>query len=163
MPDRATKYDPPDSPSSGGWTEAKHIRLFSEGKPFNLEAGETIGPIDIEYETYGELPAAKDNVILVAHARSGDAHAAGWDKQAKETGRTYRIDRPGWWDAMIGPGKPLDTNRFHVMCMNYLGSCYGTTGPSSIDPETGKPYGLRFPEVTVNDWVRLQAEMLSQF
>ena len=160
MPDKATKYDPPDSPTSVGWTEAKHIRLFSEEEPFELESGGTIGPIDIEYETYGELSPAKDNVILVAHALSGDAHAAGWDKRAQETGRTYRVDHPGWWDTMIGPGKPLDTNRFHIMCMNYLGSCYGTTGPSSIDPGTGKPYGLQFPEVNVSDWVRLQAKML---
>ena len=80
----------------------------------------------------------KDNVILLLHALSGDAHAAGWDEKAREMGRIWRIDRPGWWDAMIGPGKALDTNKYCIICSNVLGGCYGTTGPASINPKTGK-------------------------
>ena len=124
-------YDPPDSPRSVGWTEAQQIRLATAEQPFALEAGGAIGPVDMEYETYGKLNAARDNAILVLQALSGDAHVAGWDKRAQETGRLYRVRKPGWWDAMVGPGKPFDTNRFFVIGSNFLGSCYGTTGPSS--------------------------------
>ena len=159
-PARRRGDDPPDSPRSVGWTEAKTITLASGEEPFVLEKGGKIGPIVVEYEAYGQLSAAKDNVVLVVHALSGDAHVAGWDKHAKETGRAYRIDHAGWWDAAVGPGKAIDTNRFFVLCANFLGSCYGSTGPASVDPKTGKPYGLDFPVVTVGDWVRLQAQML---
>ncbi len=154
-------FDPPDSPTSVGWTEAKTIRLAEE-TPFALEVGGELSPIDVEYETYGELSSLKDNVILVCHALSGDAHVAGWDRLAKETGRTYRDGRPGWWDMMVGPGKPIDTDRYFVICPNNLGSCYGTTGPSSVNPATGKPYGLTFPVVTIGDWTRLQMTLLEQ-
>ncbi len=153
------KYDPPDSPTSVGWTEAKTIRIVEEGRPFRLELGKSIAPVDVEYETYGELSSARDNAVLVLHALSGDAHVAGWDRRAKETGRLWRLRKPGWWDGMVGPGKFIDTRRWWVLCSNVLGSCYGTTGPSSIDPRTGQPYGLRFPLVTVGDWVRLQARL----
>ena len=153
-------YDPPDSPRSVGWTEAQQIRLATAEQPFALEASGAIGPVDMEYETYGKLNAARDNAILVLQALSGDAHVAGWDKRAQDTGRLYRVRKPGWWDTMVGPGKPFDTNRFFVIGSNFLGSCYGTTGPSSTNPKTGKPYGLEFPLVTVNDWVRLQAKLL---
>lgn len=147
-------------PASVGWTEAKTIRLVTAESPLTLELGGRLGPIDVEYETYGVLSAAKDNVVLVAHALSGDAHAAGWDKNAESTGRLWRTRKPGWWEAIIGPGKAIDTNRYFVICPNVLGSCYGTTGPSSIDPATGKPYGLRFPKVTVGDWVQLHGLLL---
>lgn len=153
--------DPPDSPSSVGYTTAHTVRLATEANPFPLEIGtRSIGPIDVEYETYGQLSPTRDNVVLVAHALSGDAHVAGWDRNAEATGRAYRTKHPGWWDTVIGPGKAIDTRKYFVVCSNVLGSCYGTTGPSSIDPGTGKPYGLRFPMVTVGDWVRLQARLL---
>jgi homoserine O-acetyltransferase/O-succinyltransferase len=152
--------DDPQSPHSVGFTEAKHIQLATPAEPFVLEAGGKIGPVTVEYETYGKLSPAKDNVILIVHALSGCAHAAGWDRHASTNGRLWRTKGPGWWDPMIGPGKPIDTDRFFVICPNFLGSCYGTTGPSSINPATGKPYGLSFPVVTVGDWVRLQARLL---
>lgn len=145
---------------SVGWTEAQTIRLATEAEPFELELGGSLGPVDVEYETYGKLSARKNNVVLIVHALSGDAHVAGHDKNAEAAGRLWRLKRPGWWDAVIGPGKPIDTNRWHVICPNVLGSCYGTTGPSSLNPVTGKPYGLDFPKVTVGDWVQLQAKLL---
>jgi homoserine O-acetyltransferase len=149
-----------ETPDSVGLTQAKTIRLVSAESPLNLELGGRLGPIDVEYETYGVLSERKDNVVFVAHALSGDAHAAGWDQDALGTGRTWRTRKPGWWDAVIGPGKAIDTERFFVICPNVLGSCYGTTGPSSIDPTTGAPYGLRFPKVTIGDWAALHARLL---
>jgi homoserine O-acetyltransferase len=98
-------------------------------------------------ECYGALNAARDNAILVCHALSGGAHAAG---------RHQGAARPGWWDVMIGPGKAFDTNRYFVISSNVLGSCYGTTGPASIDPASGRPYGSRFPVVTIGDMVTVQ-------
>jgi len=154
------EFDPPDSPRSVGWTEAQTIRLATAEASFKLEAGRDIGPVDVEYETYGKLSPAKDNAVMVLHALSGDAHVAGWDRNAQKTGRQFRLKKPGWWDTVIGPGKSLDTTRYFVICANFLGSCYGTTGPSSPNPATGQPYGLRFPIVTVGDWVRLQARLL---
>jgi homoserine O-acetyltransferase len=156
-------YDLPDSPNSVGWTEAKSIRLATEDEPFILETGGSIGPVDIEYETYGELSPGRDNVVIVEHALSGDAHVAGWDKKAYHTGNRQWLSRkPGWWDSIVGPGKAIDTKNFFVICSNYPGSCYGSTGPSSINPATGKPYGLTFPMVTVHDWVRLQSLLLEK-
>jgi homoserine O-acetyltransferase len=136
------------------------MQLATGKNPFALEMGGTIGPIEVEYETYGELSAGRDNVILITHALSGDAHAAGWDSEAGSTGRSWRLKHPGWWDRIVGPGKAIDTGRYFVICANFLGSCYGTTGPASINPATARPYGLSFPVVTVGDWVQLQARML---
>lgn len=165
----------PDSPESVGWVTPKSIRLASPEHPFELEIGARMDHVVVEYETYGELSSACDNAVLVAHALSMDAHAAGWDStaaarpapgrsRARKDGfappRSYRQHKPGWWDTMIGPGKPIDTARFFVVCSNVLGSCYGTTGPADIDPGTGAPYGLTFPVVTVGDWVKLQALLL---
>ena len=150
------KFDPPDSVTSVGMTTAKTMRLTDEEHPFELEFGGVLPEVDVEYETYGELSEGNDNVVLNSHALSGDAHVAGWDSRARDTGRTWRLTHPGWWDAVIGPGKPIDTNRFFVVCANVLGSCYGTTGPASINPATGKPYGLNFPMVTIGDWVRME-------
>ncbi|MBI4873376.1 MAG: homoserine O-acetyltransferase [Acidobacteria bacterium] len=113
----------------------------------SLDGGSTLKPVDVAYQTYGELNARKSNAILVLHAFSGDAHAAGI---SPETGK------PGWWDNMIGPGKAFDTNRYCVICSNVLGGCRGTTGPSSTDPETGRPYAMKFPIITIGDMVRLQ-------
>jgi homoserine O-acetyltransferase len=161
-PQTAKRHDPPESPSSVGWTEARRAVLASEGDPFPLEAGSTIAPVEVEYEVYGELNADRSNAILICHALSGDAHAAGWDRHAEANGQSWRCRKPGWWDAMIGPGKHVDTQRYCVICSNVLGGCYGTTGPSSIDPATGSPYGKRFPVVTVEDWVRLQRRLMDQ-
>jgi len=150
----------PEHKASVGWTHPERVRLVTEACPFYLEAGGSIAPVDVEYETYGKLNAAKDNAILIVHALSGDAHVAGWDAEADKRGRKWRIRKPGWWDDMVGPGEPLDTERYSVICSNVLGSCHGTTGPIYLDPRTGRPYGLRFPLVTVGDWVRLQALLL---
>ncbi|HZJ57877.1 MAG TPA: homoserine O-acetyltransferase [Clostridia bacterium] len=155
------KYETPDSPWSVGWTSPHVVTLADEDNPLLLDCGEELAPISVEYEVYGEMNPRRDNVILLLHALSGDAHAAGWDKEAQDMGRSWRLSRPGWWDTMIGPGKALDTNIYCVICSNVLGSCYGTTGPVSIDPDTGKPYGLDFPIVTVGDWVRLQERLVS--
>jgi homoserine O-acetyltransferase len=119
-----------------------------------LDSGATLAPVEVAYETYGELNAAKSNAILVLHAFSGDAHAAGI---SRETGK------PGWWDNMIGPGKGFDTNRYFVICSNILGGCRGTTGPGSLNPATGCPYGMSFPVITVGDIVRLQRMLVDWF
>jgi homoserine O-acetyltransferase len=132
-----------------GLVETQHALVCEDG--LRLDSGVTLGPITVAYETYGTLSPAKDNVVLVCHALSGGAHAAGMKPGAR---------KPGWWDVMIGPGKAFDTDRYFVMCTNVLGSCYGTTGPSSVNPETGRPYGLSFPVVTVRDMVNVQARLL---
>src|ERR1700677_3555695 len=111
----------------------------------DLDCGVTLAPVEVAYETYGELNAAKSNAILVLHAFSGDAHAAG---------------EGGWWSSMIGPGKGFDTDRHFVICSNILGGCRGTTGPGSINPETGEPWAMSFPVVTVADMVRLQKMLI---
>jgi homoserine O-acetyltransferase len=123
--------------------EAHTVRFDS----ISLDNGATLAPVEVAYESYGELNARKSNAILVLHAFSGDAHAAGI---SHETGK------PGWWDNMIGPGKAFDTNKYFVFCSNVLGGCRGTTGPASIDPATGSPYGMSFPVITLGDMVRLQ-------
>jgi homoserine O-acetyltransferase/O-succinyltransferase len=151
----------PDHPQSVGRTRPLRVQLVGpDDEPFNLEAGGVVAPVTVEYETYGQLNEAGDNVILIVHALSGDAHAAGWDQEAGEDNRKWRTGKPGWWDEQVGPGLPLDTDRYHFICANVLGSCYGTTGPMDTDPGTGKPYGLSFPLVTMGDWVRLQARLL---
>jgi homoserine O-acetyltransferase len=116
-----------------------------------LDCGETLAPVDVAYQTYGELNAARSNAILVQHAFSGDAHAAGVSVEGGQL---------GWWDNMIGPGKGFDTDQYFVICSNVLGGCRGTTGPASIDPSTGKPYGSRFPFITMADMVRLQKHLV---
>jgi homoserine O-acetyltransferase len=156
----AARDDGPDAPDSVGWTSARSVRLVSAEAPIELELGGSVGPIDVEYETYGTLSPRKDNVVFITHALSGDAHVAGWDKDTDKNGRAWRKRKPGWWDAMVGPGKAIDTKRFFVICPNVLGSCYGTTGPGAVDVKTGKPYGLAFPMVTVGDWVGLHGRLL---
>ncbi len=111
-----------------------------------------MSPVTLAYETYGRLNADRSNAILICHALSGSAHAAGY-----HDGDPTKV---GWWDDCIGPGKAFDTDRFFVICSNVLGSCYGSTGPTSLDPETGKPYALHFPVVTVGDMVQAQAKLL---
>jgi homoserine O-acetyltransferase len=123
-------------------------------EPLALDSGAILAPLTLAYETYGALNQARDNAILLVHALSGDAHAAG---------RHGPNDRkPGWWDAMVGPGRPFDTDRYFVICSNVLGGCQGSTGPSSIDPATGQPYGARFPVITIADMVRAQARLLDR-
>ncbi|MCB1189056.1 MAG: homoserine O-acetyltransferase [Leptospiraceae bacterium] len=119
-----------------------------------LENGPEISPLEVAYETYGELSKEKDNAILICHALSGDAHAAGFHKNEK---------RPGWWDAYIGPGKAFDTNRYFVIGTNVLGGCRGTTGPTSINVKTGKPYGASFPFVSIMDMVNAQYMLVKSF
>ncbi len=118
-----------------------------------LESGKKFGPIDIAYETYGELNEEKSNAILVCHALSGDAHAAGWHEGD---------EKPGWWDDMIGPGKTFDTDKYFVICSNVFGGCKGTTGPPSINPDTGEPYGLDFPMITVSDMTKVQKLLIDK-
>lgn len=125
---------------------------FAEDEPFCLESGATLSPVTIAYETYGTLNRDRSNAILICHALSGSAHAAGYHE---EDGNNL-----GWWDDCIGPGKAFDTDRYFVICSNVLGSCYGSTGPSSIDLATGKPYGLHFPVVTIGDIVRAQVKLI---
>ena len=119
--------------------------------PLALDSGVVLETYDLCYETYGELNSARDNAVLICHALSGDHHAAGL--------HTLDEQKPGWWDNCIGPGKPLDTDRFFVVCPNNLGGCGGSTGPLSIQAATGKPYGPEFPIVTVRDWVVSQARL----
>ena len=120
----------------------------------SLDSGSTLAPVEVAYETYGELNAAKSNAILIEHAFSGDAHAAGI---SHETGK------PGWWDNMIGPGKAFDTNRYFMICSNVLGGCRGTTGPGSVNPATGSPYAMSFPVITIGDMVRVQRMLMDWF
>ena len=117
-----------------------------------LDCGTRLGPITLAYETLGELNEERSNAVLILHAFSGDSHVAGRFHENDE--------RPGWWDNMVGPGKPIDTNKFFVICSNILGSCCGSTGPSSINPETGKPYGPGFPMVTIRDMVHAQKHLI---
>lgn len=117
--------------------------------PLELDCGRTLSSYDLIYETYGELNADRSNAILICHALSGDQHAAGYNSMEDR--------KPGWWDTAIGPGKAIDTNRFFVVCPNNLGGCKGSTGPNTINPQTGKLYGPDFPIVTVPDWIRSQA------
>jgi homoserine O-acetyltransferase len=128
-------------------------RLLHFDDPLTLRSGRVIDQYDLMVETYGELNADKSNAILICPALSGDHHAAGYydPNNPKE--------KPGWWDCCIGPGKPFDTSRFFVVCLNNLGGCAGSTGPSSTNPETGKPFGPDFPIITVRDWVNSQARL----
>ena len=121
---------------------------FVFNKPFHFESGGVIPELKIRYETYGQLNQAKDNAILICHALTGDHHCAG----------VYDITerKRGWWNFMVGPGKPIDTNRYFVICSNVLGGCQGSTGPNSINPETGKRYNLDFPKLTLRDMVKAQ-------
>ncbi|MFA4857913.1 MAG: homoserine O-acetyltransferase, partial [Candidatus Margulisiibacteriota bacterium] len=117
-----------------------------------LESGKKLGPITLVYETYGALSPAKDNAVLIFHALSGDQHVAGYHAEADE--------KPGWWDGMVGSGRAIDTDKYFVICANNIGGCQGSTGPSSINPKTGKPYALDFPVITIGDIVKAQTYLL---
>ena len=116
----------------------KYLQEITFDTPLALELGGTLPEVRIAYETYGELNARKDNAVLICHALSGDSHVAAHDEN----------DDPGWWEIMVGPGKPIDTEQYFVICPNCLGGCRGTTGPDDINPQTGKRYGMDFPEIT---------------
>ncbi|MEI7057607.1 homoserine O-acetyltransferase [Nocardioides sp. CCNWLW239] len=124
-------------------TAVRHVRLFDESAPLHLSSGRTLTPVDVAYATYGELAATRDNVVFIAHALTGDAEAT------------------HWWPTMVGPGRPVDTDRFFVVCANLLGGCRGTTGPSSTDPATGRAWGLDFPLISVADLVTVHRRLLA--
>ncbi|MCD7779912.1 MAG: homoserine O-acetyltransferase [Candidatus Gastranaerophilales bacterium] len=127
-------------------------KSYTIEEKIKFESGVEFAPITVAYETYGELNTDKTNAILVIHALTGDAHAAGYHSENDK--------KPGWWDTMIGAGKAFDTDKYFVICTNILGGCSGTTGPSSINPETGKSYGTTFPVFTIEDTVKVQKKLL---
>ena len=133
---------------SVGRVETKYFTIDEDLK---LTSGKTLSNVELAYETYGELNSAKTNAILVCHALTGDAHAAGWHSGDA---------KPGWWEIVIGPGKALDTDKYFVICSNVLGGCKGSTGPASINPETGKEYALDFPIITIEDMVHAQKKLI---
>lgn len=139
-------------PASVGIVKTQHLTFAEPPQEMLLECGRSLGPITLAYETYGELSAAKDNAVLILHALSGNAHAAGYNQPGER--------QPGWWDIMIGPGKAFDTRQYFVICSNVIGGCKGSTGPSSVNPQTGRPYGLSFPIVTIRDMVNTQKELI---
>jgi homoserine O-acetyltransferase len=141
-----------DGETSADFIETRsEVARFPGGAPLRLDSGAEIRGLEIAYNTYGRLNEARSNAVLVCHALSMDQHAAS---------RHPTTGKPGWWDQVIGPGKPLDTGRYFIICSNVLSGCSGSTGPSSLDPATGEPYGLKFPMVTVADMVRAQARLL---
>ncbi len=160
------------SDSTEGSVGTVDTRFLDLPEPLRLDCGQELHPVRIAYETYGTLAPARDNAILVCHALSGDAHAAGYASSAPAAGtrdgfaaEERDADRGralGWWDGMIGPGKAFDTERYFVVSTNLLGGCRGTTGPSSTSPATGRPYGSSFPVITVADMVRAQRAFLSE-
>ena len=138
-------------PESVGLIVPQTVTFAEPPDEMPLDCGRRLGPITLAYETYGTLSPAADNAVLILHALSGNAHAAGWHAPDDR--------KPGWWDIVIGPGKAFDTRRYFVVCSNILGGCKGSTGPASVNPATGKPWGLDFPMVTMADMVRAQARL----
>jgi homoserine O-acetyltransferase len=134
-----------------GIVETKYYSFAHPPEELELESGERLGPITLAYETYGVLNSTRSNAILILHALTGDAHAAGFHEGDRD---------PGWWDNMIGPGKAFDTNKYFVICSNVIGGCKGSTGPSSINPKSGKPYALEFPVITIKDMVYAQLNLI---
>ena len=132
-----------------------------DNEPFALSCGAELSSIDIAYQTWGELNADKSNAIMLSHALSGSHHASGYNPSLPESGDLWKEElHEGWWNDFLGPGKAIDTDKFFVICPNYLGGCYGSTGPSSIDPTTGKRYGKNFPQVSIADQVSMQSKLL---
>lgn len=136
---------------SVGKVEAQLLDVATPKDPLRLERGGVLERVAVAFETYGTLAEDGDNAVLVCHALTGSAHAAGVGA---------REEVPGWWDPLIGPGKAIDTNRYYVVCANVLGGCYGTTGPASLDPATGRPYGYKFPRYTMRDVVEVQRRLI---
>lgn len=137
---------------SVGIVQTQYFTFAEPPNALKLASGATLGPITLAYETYGTLDETQSNAVLITHALSGDAHVAG--RHSEEDAK------PGWWDTMVGPGKAFDTDRYFVICSNVLGGCMGSTGPSSINPETGQPYGLDFPVITISDMVQAQRHLI---
>ncbi|MGH9186914.1 MAG: homoserine O-acetyltransferase family protein, partial [Acidimicrobiales bacterium] len=129
----------------------RRFLALADDRPFVLEGGGMLEHLTVAYETWGSLDSTASNAVLICHALTGDSHAAGELVPGHVT--------PGWWDTVIGPGKPIDTERYFVVCANVLGGCQGTTGPASQHPEDGRPYASRFPVVTIRDWVRTQSAL----
>lgn len=148
---KETTSHPPDQRASKRGGGNGQSVTFPVDKPLRLDCGISLSPFTVAYQTYGAMNAEKSNVVLVCHALTLDQHVA---NDHPTTGKA------GWWTLMIGPGKPIDTDKYFVICANVVGSCRGTIGPSEIDPETGKPYGLGFPVITIGDMVRAQAMLL---
>jgi len=147
----AAVSDPTHPPPAAGSVGVVRARRMAFDEPLSLASGATLGAYELAYETYGTLNAERSNAVLVCHALNASHHVAG-----------ISADDPkdvGWWDNMVGPGKPVDTDRYFVIGVNNLGSCFGSTGPASIDPATGKPWGAAFPVLTVEDWVMAQARL----
>jgi homoserine O-acetyltransferase len=134
-----------------GQVETQYYTFAGQPQTLVLEGGEKLGPVTLAYETYGRLNSDRSNAILILHALTGDAHAAGWH---------YGDESPGWWDDLIGPGKAFDTEKYFVVCSNVIGGCKGSTGPSSLCPVTGKPYALDFPVITIQDMVEAQRHLV---
>jgi homoserine O-acetyltransferase len=143
MPDRVREADHPHSP----------VAHFGADQPLRLDASVELAPFQVAYQTYGTLNAERNNAVLICHALTGDQHVFN---------RHPVTGKPGWWDTMVGPGKPIDTERYYVICPNVLGACMGTTGPASTDPRGGAPWGLDFPVITIRDMVRAQAMLLDR-
>ncbi len=141
-------FDSSDSNRSGG--PLPHAQQLTFEEPLALELGGELPEVTVAYETYGQLNDAADNAVLICHAVSGDSHVAAHDAD----------DEPGWWDLLVGPGKPIDTDKHFVICPNVLGGCRGTTGPNSTNPATGNPYGAKFPPITIGDMVELQRRLV---
>ncbi|MGD9016156.1 MAG: alpha/beta fold hydrolase, partial [Desulfobacterales bacterium] len=137
---------------SVGLVEECRFSFGSEEDPLLLDSGHSLGPVDIVYETYGEPNDDRSNAVLVCHALSGDAHAAGY--------RSPNDRRTGWWDGMIGPGKAFDTRKYWVICSNVIGGCRGSSGPGTINASTQKPYGTDFPIITIGDMVNAQRHLI---
>ena len=147
MPDKAISMT-----ASVGIVEKKYFTFANPPDELVLKCGKKLGPITLAYETYGKLSEEKDNAILIFHALTGNSHAAGYHSKHDK--------KPGWWETMVGPGKAFDTNKYFIICSNYLGGCKGTTGPSEINPKTKKKYGLSFPVVTITDMVKVQKKLI---
>lgn len=137
---------------SVGLVSTQRVVLYDAGDPLVLSSGATLAPVQVAYETYGTLNAARDNAVFICHALTGDANAAGHHSDPT---------RPGWWDNLIGPGRAVDTDRFFVISPNLLGGCRGTTGPSSVDPATGRAYGMEFPLLSMSDLVTVHRRLLT--
>src|SRR3954463_1728258 len=147
---------PPDAASRAREADAPRnsmVARFGADKPLKLDAGVELSPFQIAYKTYGVLNAQRSNAVMICHALTGDQHVASTHPVTK---------KPGWWETMVGPGRPIDTERYFVICPNVLGSCMGTTGPAWIDPKPDQPWGLEFPVITVRDMVRAQAMLLDE-
>src|ERR1700726_710769 len=150
---KSREAESPKGPAREGGSPQSPVVRFGPDRPLPLDARVELSPFQVAYQTYGTLNAARSNAVLICHALTGDQHVFN---------RHPVTGKPGWWETMIGPGKPIDTDRYYVICPNVLGACMGTTGPASPDTRTGAPWGLDFPVITVRDMVRAQAMLLDR-